>query len=73
MGRATLGNTNIDFQGALFPTCYINENSRANTNFALCGWTKYNAGPFGTTNPAVIGTATGNTNYSISCLEGTFR
>ncbi len=66
MGRATLGNTNIDFQGALFPTCYINENSRANTNFALCGWTKYNAGPFGTTNPAVIGTATGNTNYSIS-------
>jgi len=65
MGRTTLGNTNLDFDGALYPSGYRTNSGRSNTNMALCGWTKYNAS-FGATNPAVIGTTTGNTNYSIS-------
>tara|TARA_B100000768_G_scaffold41689_1_gene40587 strand:- start:201 stop:1388 length:1188 start_codon:yes stop_codon:yes gene_type:complete len=64
MGRQTLGNTNVNFSGDMYPSCYRTMSGRANTNLSLNGWTKYNES-ISTTNPAVIGTATGNTNFSI--------
>ena len=64
MGRQTLGNTNLDFDGILYPSLFRSAGGNTNTNLKLCGWAKYNAAV--TSYPPVMGTTTGNTNYSIS-------
>lgn len=64
MGRVSLGNTNINFSGELYSSCYRGSHGASNTNLSLCAWTGYNKS-IAVNQPAVIGTATGNTNYSI--------
>lgn len=64
MPRVTLGTTNINWAGELWPQNWRSDAGRANTNLNLCGWAKYNIS-ISATNPKVIGTSTGNTNYGI--------